>query len=98
MRHYPTTTRVAIAKLYLRYRGARQRAAENRRQLGYEHRSTILASGSAAELWNALQAILRDVDDEHHGKRRKADPATLLHITAKIAQMRTRHPSNVIGA
>ena len=87
MRHYSATTRVAIAKLYLRYRGARQRAADNRRRLGYEHRSTITASGNAAELWNTLQSILRDVDDEYHGERRRADPAMMLRLTAKIARM-----------
>ena len=97
MRHYPATTRVAIAKLYLRYRTARQRAESNRRQLGYEHRSTLVAAGNAAELWNALQSILRDVDDEHHGERKRANPAIMLRLTGQIARMRKLNPPVATG-
>ena len=90
MRHLPTTTRLAIAKVYLRYRDAREQLSEVRDIYGSGDKRTAAASEAASAIWNTLQSILDDVANEFAEIRRPVNPKEMLTVALLMSQHRAR--------
>jgi len=79
----PTSARIAIATLYLRYRDARRQAQQARARLGRDSVVTDMRQDQSLAVWNDLVSVKTNVYAEIDGHRTPTDPKTFLSLVAR---------------
>lgn len=98
MRSMPTTTRIAIATLFLRYRNARVEARRAAEHLGSSHPGAIAVDGRATEIWNSLLSVRMSVDSEIADERISiGDAHAFVAFAARSARVRQQAHERLVG-
>lgn len=89
MRSLPTSARISIATVVIRYRNARREHTRAAETLGDNNVVTICADARRNELWNTLQAMKTNLYDEQADERVSVgDAHEFLRYVAQGARVR----------